>query len=260
MLRILIGGVLIALLATAQTTEPPPPSYIEQAQVLDQIRQNVQNYTKGLPNYVCTQVTRRHKDSGRGWRDAGTVVEQLSFFEQRESYKVLMVDNRSVARQNLRHDQVGGATSTGEFGSMLGGIFAPKSETTFDWWRWEVVNQHWHYVLSFRTMQPVYSIRDRDSKRTVHVPIHGKIFADRDTHMVMRLHMECDGIPIDFPVRSASVDLEYDFVEIGGQRYLLPLRSDVRSGERKQRFWNEVAYRDYHKYGTESSVTFGDRD
>ena len=146
MLRILIGGVLIALLATAQTTEPPPPSYIEQAQVLDQIRQNVQNYTKGLPNYVCTQVTRRHKDSGRGWRDAGTVVEQLSFFEQRESYKVLMVDNRSVARQNLRHDQVGGATSTGEFGSMLGGIFAPKSETTFDWWRWEVVNQHYAHL------------------------------------------------------------------------------------------------------------------
>ena len=101
----------------------PPPSSIEQKAILDQIKEQALNYTDNLPNYICTQVTRRHVDpSGtENYSLADTVQEQLTFFDRKESYKVTMVNNRSVT--NTDHTQLGGATSSGEFGTMLREIF-----------------------------------------------------------------------------------------------------------------------------------------
>jgi len=40
----------------------PPPSPAEQRRVIDQAREFALGYTKNLPNYICTQVTRRYVD------------------------------------------------------------------------------------------------------------------------------------------------------------------------------------------------------
>jgi len=39
------------------------------------------------------------------------------------------------------------------------------------------------------------------------------IFADRDTKSVMRIKIECDTIPPDFPIQQVSLNLDYDFHE-----------------------------------------------
>src|SRR6476469_3190168 len=61
----------------------PPPSSIEQAHVLDAARTYARDYSKNLPNFICTQVTRRYLDpSGlEFWQQQDTVVSKLSFFE-----------------------------------------------------------------------------------------------------------------------------------------------------------------------------------
>src|SRR5262249_15773424 len=109
---------------------PPPPPPPEQKPSIEQVRANALNYTGALPDYICRQVTKRRIDpTGAGsWRDTDVILEQLSFFDQKESYKVVMVNN-SMVTNNLQHDQLGGATSSGEFGSILRSIFAPESET-----------------------------------------------------------------------------------------------------------------------------------
>jgi len=252
-----------ATAAPAAKTEPalPPPSPPEFHDIVAEIRENSLNYTHNLPNYLCTQITRRHVDPGTGsFRDTDVILEQLSFFEQKENYKVVMVNNDMVTTKNLEHDKLGGATSSGEFGSILRAIFAPESETEFGWQRWSGLSKHWVYVISFQTGQPIYTITHDASKRTIHTRAHGLLFADRDSRMVMRLHMECDGIPADFPIRSVTLDQDYDFADIGGHSYMLPLHSDVRSSEGKMRSWNEVTYRSYHKYGAEASITFDTTD
>lgn len=245
----------------AEPALPPPPEPAEFRRIVAEIRDNSLNYTKNLPNYLCTQITRRHVDPGTGsFRDADVILEQLSFFDQKENYTVKMVNNSMVTSNSVQHDKLGGATSSGEFGSILRAIFAPESETQFAWQRWSGLNRHWVYVISFQTGQPMYTITHDGSKRTIHTRTHGLIFADRDTRMVMRLHMECDGIPPDFPIQSVSLDQDYDFQEIGGQPYMLPLHSDVRSREGNYRAWNEVTYRSYHKYGAEASISFDTGD
>jgi hypothetical protein len=185
---------------------PPPPGAAETEQILREIRENALNYTKNLPNYVCIQVTKRHVDStGTGsWRLADQILEKLSFFEQKESYKVIMINNSPVAN-DMSHEKLGGATSSGEFGSILYAIFAPETQTEFAWERWSGLRKRWVYVFSFQTLQPIYSITHGESKRTVTTKARGSVYADRDTKMVVRIKLDADGIPADFPIRAVSL-------------------------------------------------------
>jgi hypothetical protein len=248
----------------APKTEPaakPAPSSDEQRQIIEEVRENSLNYTRSLPNYLCRQVTKRRIDptGGGSWRDTDVIVEQLSFFEQRENYKVVMINN-SMVTNNLQHDQLGGSTSSGEFGSILRAIFDPASQTEFGWERWGGLHDRWQFVFTFHTGQPIYSIRHGDSKRTIVARAHGLVFIDRDTKMVSRIHLECEGIPADFPIRSVTLDQDYDFADIGGQQYMLPLHSDVRSSEGHYRSWNEVTFGGYRKFGADASITFDTSD
>jgi hypothetical protein len=237
---------------------PPPPSSIEQQQILDEIKENALNYTDNLPNFICMQVTRRHIDpSGtETWSLYDTVQEELTFFDKKESYKVSMVNNRAVT--NVDHTRLGGATSSGEFGTMLKEIFEPSTHTEFDWERWATLRGKRMYVFSFRVQQPFskYSIYHEESRRQIIAGYHGLIYADRDSKKIMRIKLECDSIPIDFPIQQVSLDLNYDFTKIGEQAFLLPLKSELRSRQGKFLNWNEVEFRLYRKYGTESSITF----
>ncbi len=251
------SSTLTAAGPKAEPVAPPPPSSADRKRVVEEVRSNSLNYTDSLPNYICRQVTRRRVDpAGSGsWRDVDVIVEQLSFFEKRETYKVVMVNN-SMVTNNLQHDQLGGATSSGEFGSILRAIFAPESETEFEWERWATLRGRAQYVFRFETGQPIYTIRHGDSKRTIMARVRGQIFVDRDTRMVMRLHFECEGIPSDFPIRSVSLDQDYDFADVGGQQFLLPLRSDVRSREAGYLSWNEVSFSGYRKFAADATITF----
>jgi len=92
----------------------PPPSAAEQKRVLDAATEYAINYTKKLPDFICSQVTRRYVDpTGKEvWRPQDTILERLSYFEQHEDYKVVMVNDRPT---DIAHEKLGGsATSSGD--------------------------------------------------------------------------------------------------------------------------------------------------
>src|SRR5580692_5428157 len=115
---------------------PPAPSAAEQAEILAAIKDYALNYTNNLPNYMCIQTTRRKiHPTVSGYIPYGDVIrEELSFVDHKETYKVLMRNEQSVV--NIEHNQLGGAISNGEFGTMLAHIFAPDTGTEFDWDHW----------------------------------------------------------------------------------------------------------------------------
>jgi hypothetical protein len=63
---------------------------------------------------------------------------------------------------------------------------------------------------------------------------------------------------VDFPVQSVDLDLNYDFTKIAGKDFLLPLKSEIHSREGKYLVKNQVEFRLYNKFGTESEIKFGD--
>jgi hypothetical protein len=236
----------------------PAPDSVEQKQILEEITQNALEYTKSLPNFICLQVTRRYIDNSglENFRLMDTIAERLSFFEQKEDYKVVSVNG--VPAVGRSHEQLGGATSSGEFGSMLGEIFAPESNTEFNWERWATLRGKRMHVYSFRVPQNTskYSIFHQNSGRRVIAGYKGEIYADRDAKQVMRIKFEAEDLPVDFPIRSVELDLNYDYSKISGQSYLLPLKSELRSREGKYLVKNDTEFRLYNRFGADTSIQF----
>ncbi|MCL4402175.1 MAG: hypothetical protein M1436_05885, partial [Acidobacteria bacterium] len=208
--------------------EIPPPSAEEQRALLDEVRDIATNYTKSLPNFICTQVTRRYFDpSGlEMWRADDVLTARLSYFEQKEDYKLILVNNR-LTDQN--YQSLGGATSTGEFGSMLKELFERRSQARFEWARWATLRGRRTYVFSYRVAQPNSQWHiDYEHSQEIIAGYRGEVFIDRDTHMITRITLEAEDVPPSFPVQQAKTVLDYDFAKIGEREYLLPMRAEVR--------------------------------
>ncbi|MCY4187801.1 MAG: hypothetical protein OXD30_04905, partial [Bryobacterales bacterium] len=69
-----------------------------------------------------------------------------------------------------------------------------------------------------------------------------------------------EGIPPDFPMQEARSRLDFDFIDLSGQSFLLPLKAQafVRSGRLLTR--NEMEFRLYRKFTAEATITFEEVD
>ncbi len=234
----------------------PPPSSEVQAQVISEARELALSYTKRLPDFICLQVTRRYADpSGlEMYQLMDTVAARLSYFEQKEDYKLISV-NGNLKQGNF--DQLGGATSTGEFGTMLREIFEPETQAEFNWERWAKLRGKICHVYAFRVEQSRSKWHVSWQKQMEVVPAYrGLIYVDRDVPMVMRVTMEAENMPATFPIQEAKSMLDYDFTEISGNPFLLPLRSEMKMREGRILVKNQTEFRNYRKFGTETTITF----
>jgi len=235
---------------------PDPPSPEEQSALIEHLRDYAINYTKRLPDFICTQVIRRYYDPTglEFWRRQDVITVRLSYFEQKEDYKVMLMNG---APTEVGLDRVDGAISTGEFGSMLKEVFDPSSETDFRWARWATLGGRRMHVISYRVRQDrsKWTVSYRRSQQ-ITPGYHGLIYVDRDSRMISRLTLEADGIPPAFPVQQAGTTLDYDFVNIGGSEYMLPLKYTVKMREAKYLAKNETEFRMYRKFGADTAITF----
>jgi len=131
----------------------PPPSSEEQQAVISEVRDYAANYSKSLPDFICTQVTRRYSDRNNSgfWQTEDTLTTRLSYFEQKEKYELVMINNHATTRS---YHSLGGASSSGEFGSMLQQIFDKDTGATFEWSRWATLRGKRAHVYTYRVAQP----------------------------------------------------------------------------------------------------------
>jgi hypothetical protein len=243
----------------------PPPSPEERKRALDAATDHAINYVKRLPDFICTQVTRRFADpTGReSWIAQDVILERLSYFEQHEDYKVVLVNNHPV---DVPHEKLGGATSSGEFGSILKEIFDPKTQTEFDWARWATLRGRRMYVFSYRVPQSrstyrITSSNGPTSSQSVIPGYRGLVFVDKESLKVMQITLEAEDLPAAFPVRQVNLTLVYDNTRIGDTDYVLPLKAELRArDDRRFLTKNDVEFRMYRKFGADTSIKFDTPD
>jgi hypothetical protein len=242
-----------------KTYQPPPPlDSVHQKELLNEMRQYAGNYTEHLPNFLCAQVTRRyvglHGDDPNRLMD--TVTARLSYNEGHEDYKVYLVNDRMV---NTSLDRLGGAVSTGEFGSLMKDVFDPASQADFGWDHWGrlrgqnlavfnyfIDSGHSHFTLDY----------DHGAQRIV-TAYKGLIYADQYSGAIYRITFNAVDVPAGFPIRKAETILDYDFVEIGANKYLVPLKAKVLMRTTDNiKTKNEEEFTLYRKFGTESNIVF----
>jgi hypothetical protein len=245
--------------ATPAIPEPPPPSPGEQADLWNAAHDNALRYTESLPDFICSEVIHRYIDVNQkaDWKLSDTLALKLSYFEHREEYKLMTVNNHSTGRS---YDEMQGAITEGEFGSMLAAIFAPESRTNRSW-------DHWTILRSRPTQVYTFAIAAANSKYTitaggmrgedqVTVGQHGYVYVDSSTKMVVRLTAIADQFPRGFDVRRVNLVLDYDFTDVGGTHYLLPLHAQTTLFVPPTARRNETDFLQYRKFAADATITY----
>jgi hypothetical protein len=245
---------------------PPVPNAEQQAEIVNDMREYALSYSKGLPNFLSTQVVRRYIAGAPGsrygsrnanepaWQSTDTLTLRLSYFEQKEDYKLIMVNSAPTTQD---YKKVGGATSTGEFGSLLRDIFEPYTQAHFEWDGWATL--HGQLVMAFRYhVEQARSQWGIDYEHTNHiVPAYsGRVLIDKGTHVVLRVTLNADDIPPTFPVKEATTILDYEYQDISGHQFLLPLKSETLMSADGILSRNVTEFRLYRRYTAETEIKY----
>lgn len=239
------------------------PSEKDAKEVLEKTRTNTLAAVEAMPDFVVKQqIARSAAYAGtNNFRSQDNLVVAVSYRASgQEEYKLL--SKNGILQQNPQskqtYEEVGGTSSTGEFVTVLAKIFKPESETKFELVDTDLINKRpalvFEYSITREKAQQAVTSTDI-IKSTAITGMQGKIWIDREKFRVLKVESNATELPTDFPVTRAKRTIDYDWVTISDEKYLLPVLSDVRLTFRQssQAFEtrNLIRFRNYQKYGTE---------
>jgi len=242
------------------------PSVEESAKILNKAREATLVAVEEMPDFVVKQMIQRGAAYAEtnNFRNLDRLIVAVSYrAEGNEEYKILSVNGVPQTEPKVKrtYEDVGGTSSTGEFVTVLATIFKPESETRF-----EPVDTD--TIRSRRAVVYDFSLTKEKAKQVITASGHfndsttsgmkGRIWIDRENFRVLRIESQATEIPEDFPIRAASRTIDYDWVMIADEKYLLPSLSDVRLTFREKRDMfetrNVIRFKDYQKYGSEVKI------
>lgn len=246
------------------------PSAKESAEVLAKAREATLAAVADMPDFVVKQqIQRAAAYAGtNNFRNLDRLIVAVSYRAQgegqgSEEYKILSQNGVVQAEPKIKnsYEDVGGTSSTGEFVTVLATIFKPESETKFEAIDTDTIRGRRAIVYGFETAREkahqIISVAGTFNNST-ETGIKGKIWIDRENFRVLRVESAATEIPGDFPVRAASRNIDYDWVTIADEKYLLPSLSEVRLTSRESREMfetrNLIRFKEYQKYGSEVKI------
>ena len=248
------------------------PSEKEAAEVLAKARTATLAALEEMPDFVVKQqIARSAAYAGtNNFRNLDRLVVAVSYrAEGREEYRVLsrngVLETNTQAKQS--YEEVGGTSSTGEFVTVLAKIFKPESDTKFELADTDLIRNHRALVFDYlierdKAKQVIVAAGAYDD--TAITGMKGRVWIDRETFRVLRVESAATEIPEGFRVRAANRTIDYDWVTIADEKYLLPLLSDVRLTSKEDRRLfetrNVIRFKDYQKYGSEVKILDDDQE
>ena len=238
----------------------------EATAILEKTRENTLALVADMPDFVVKQlITRSEAYAGTGnWRPYDNLIIAVSYSTIKgEQYKVLSKNGAPVnSETSNNYNGLDGATSGGEFVEDLKKIFKPESKTQFDLLTTDVLRNRKSIVFQYE----ITLANNKDGGVGLKGAIYqsspagekGRIWIDRDNFRVLRIEYQLTDISPTFPVKAVTKFIDYDQVEIAGEKYLLPILSDFRgtveSSNKRFESRNVIRFKNYQKYGTEVTV------
>ena len=252
------------------------PSARESTAVLEKSREATLRAVNEMPDFVVKQMIQRGISYAgtSNFKNLDRLVVAVSYRSPdisgangAEEYKVLSVNGviQPAPKARQSYEEVEGTSSTGEFVTVLATIFKAENETKFETVDTDLIRERKTIVYSFSIgkEKAPESISYGRVNSTVTGMI-GKIWVDRESFRVLRVESNASEIPSDFEVRAARRVIDYDWVTIANEKYLLPILSDVRltSKERKELYEtrNLIRFKEYQKFGSDVKILDDDTE
>ena len=246
------------LTATEEAQLDAPKIDVAKLPLLDQARYHAAEFMDDLPNFVVTQIVTRsvRTPEKKDWQQQDKLEIELSYRTKTgEQFKLLRYNDKPT---QMTYDQLKGATTAGEFGSRLGALFSSQSQAEFKEVRRETFHGHQTVIYDFRVKKAFSSntITDKTSGRTVTTAYSGSVWIDTESGRALRIEQSSEDIQRGFPITLAESAVEYDWITIDGQRYLLPVYAEIILGSDPERYYsrNVIELRNYHMFDTDLKI------
>lgn len=225
--------------------------------VIEKAREAAASFLETLPNYYCQEMMTRYHSELRpaNWQPIDVISMALVYEHGSETYRNITI-NGKLTKKNV--EDLPGAWSTGEFGSVLADVFSPATAADFEFRREsrtagraalmydfsvEREHSHWQIMVASQLLTPAYK---------------GAVWIDKETNRVLRIEMHATHVPEAFPTDHVEMATDYQFIRFGEREYLVPVHAESLSCQRDSDdcSHNVIDFRNYHKYAGESSITF----
>jgi hypothetical protein len=244
------------------------PSEAEATDLLERTRAATLAAASAMPDFIVKQLIRRSRAYGttNNWIPQDNLTIAVGYRANAgEEYKVLAVNGiplSTEARQTRDYskDVDAGATSSGvEYISAVAGVFNPQSKATFTPVDTDTVRGRRALVYEYEVKQPNSQLTLKAGDMApVRVGSRGRIWLDRETNRVLRFEQIATEVPYDYPITAASSIIDYDWVTISEQKYMLPTHSEIMMTQVNRgvsvQSRNEIRFRGYQKFGAELKV------
>ncbi|MFN8006407.1 MAG: hypothetical protein U0V70_05170 [Terriglobia bacterium] len=223
---------------------------------LEKVRDKALDYSDELPNFICTQVTTRYEREFPGsWRQVDNFVAELTYFDQKENYKLISVADRPATGTSI--ESLRGSWSSGEFGTTLLALFHPQTNAKFNLEETEPINGHTTVRISYQVPKETSTNSITYNKqRKIIAPYRGRCWIDPESFKVVRLEEKSFDIPADFPITRAERLIDYELQTIAGQKYWLPSQAEMVMVEGAINHYvrNVIQFKKYRKYEAEVKI------
>jgi hypothetical protein len=228
-----------------------------------QARRVSYEFQEKIPNFICDQITFRHE--GEGWpkpvfKLKDRITAELMFNDGAESYRNVKASGKLLGIGKNKPPEQTGNWSTGDWISITLDVLQLSTDATFAFTGEDTIggrkarrykltvrqaNSHWRVEPEGYRIKPAY---------------RGAVWIDAESFRVLRVEMEARDLPKDFPLNIVEMTTELGPVTIAGQSYLLPVHSANLSCQRDTVTChkNELEYRNYRKFGAESTISTTD--
>ena len=223
---------------------------------IEKARDMAFNFSETLPAYSVKQFTTRFQsDNPRvNWQPIDNISTEVVYENGKENYKNILVNGKPPKGKI----EDSGSWSTGEFATVLRDIFSPSSAADFRPSGAATIVNRATRVYKFVVEQENSHWKIAGPGQFYFPSYKGTMWIDKETNRVIRIETQTRNMPKDFSFDMVESTLDYDFIRLGSNSYLLPVHSEnlicVRHTSTCSR--NVIDFRNYRKFGAESTLIF----
>lgn len=248
------GGVGEAVTAAGNRDQTNLSMKEADEEVLQNARHAASIFANGLPDFLVDQVTVRSKGMGGAWIPADTVTAEVAYTGGQEQYRSVKI-NGKAAEGGIEKT---GAWSTGEFVTTILDLLSPNTDASFKRGGDERVAGRTALVFDFSVTQANTHWRIvAPGGGECMVGYGGRLWVDKASSRVLKVEQRATALPAHCVAASAESVVEYGFVKIAGEEFLMPVRSLATAcGRDGGCFRNELKFENYRKFSAASKVSY----
>jgi hypothetical protein len=220
-----------------------------------------------MPDFIVKQLIKRSVAYGstNNWQPQDNLTIAVGYrANQGEQYKVLAINGVPAGPEvkesrNYSKDVGGGASSSGvEYISALADLFKTESRTEFKLADTDLIRGRRTLIFEYEIKRPFSQLTLSSGDAASGAGSRGRVWIDREANRVLRFEQIATEIDANFPITAASSVIDYDWVAIGDNKFLLPTNSEILLTNVSRRVTlqsrNEIRFRGYQKFGAELKV------